>query len=130
MTASLQVFAHENGDLPAGSIDTNTHPWTFIPIPELEHQLPVKPLFEDAETGASALKIKYEAGFTNSWHTHNTGHGMYVLDGILNTHKGRFRPGQFVWFPEGEKMYHGATDDNDVVFIFITNKKFDIHYVK
>jgi hypothetical protein len=25
-------------------------------------------------------------------------------------------------------MFHGATEENDAVFIFITNKKFDIHY--
>ena len=26
-------------------------------------------------------------------------------------------------------MYHGATPDQDVTFIFITNKKFTIHHV-
>ena len=25
-------------------------------------------------------------------------------------------------------MYHGATDDNDVTLLFITNKAFDIHF--
>lgn len=25
-------------------------------------------------------------------------------------------------------MLHGATDENDVTFLFITNKTFDIHY--
>jgi len=33
------------------------------------------------------------------------------------THKGDFRPQEFVWIPEGEKMFHGATADNDVIFI-------------
>ena len=26
------------------------------------------------------MKMKYFAGFTNEWHTHNCAHGMYVLD--------------------------------------------------
>lgn len=110
------------------SIDTNKMPWSYIPIPELNHQLPVKLLLDDPETGMSILKMKYTAGFTNAWHTHKCAHGMYVLDGTLNTHKGTFGPGEFVWFPEGERMFHGATEENDVIFLFITNKPFDIHF--
>jgi len=111
-----------------GSVDTNKIPWMKKPIPELNHELPVKMLIDDPDTGMSVLKVKYEAGFTTTWHTHNCAHGMYVLDGILNTSKGQFGPGEFVWFPEGEKMFHGATDDNDCTYIFIINKPFDIHF--
>jgi hypothetical protein len=50
------------------------------------------------------------------------------LDGILQTHAGSFGPGGFVWFPEGMEMEHGATQDNDVTFLFIANKPLDIHY--
>jgi hypothetical protein len=53
---------------------------------------------------------------------------MYVLDGVLKTHAGHFGPGSFVWFPEGMLMEHGATADNDVTMLFITNKPFDIRY--
>jgi len=111
-------------------VDTNTVPWLHIPIPELRHELPVKPLLSDPDTGMSVIKMVYEAGFTNTWHTHNCAHGMYVLDGILVTSKGSFGPGTFVWFPEGELMQHGASKDNDVTFLFITNKPFDIHYAQ
>jgi hypothetical protein len=34
-----------------------------------------------------------------------------------------------VWFPEGGIMEHGATQDEDCTFLFITNKPFDIHFV-
>jgi hypothetical protein len=34
-----------------------------------------------------------------------------------------------VWFPEGMTMQHGATQTEDVTVLFITNKKFEIHYV-
>ena len=57
-------------------------------------------------------------------------HGIYVLDGILQTHAGSFGPGSFVWFPEGMEMEHGATQDNDVTFLFIANKPLDIHYTQ
>lgn len=45
------------------------------------------------------------------------------------THAGSFGPGSFVWFPEGMEMEHGATQDNDVTFLFIANKPLDIHYI-
>jgi hypothetical protein len=53
---------------------------------------------------------------------------MYVLDGVLKTHAGSFWPGSIVWFSEGMEMEHGATQDNDVTMVFITNKPFDIIY--
>ena len=121
-------MSEKPGGSTVSSIDTNRVPWSHIPIPEIDHELPVKMLIDDPDTGMSVAKVKYVAGFTNPWHTHNCAHGMYVLDGILETHKGSFGPGEFVWFPEGERMFHGATPDNDVNFLFITNKTLDIHY--
>lgn len=75
------------------------------------------------------MKMVYRAGFTNLWHSHFCGHGFYVLSGILDTHQGQYGPGSWVWFREGGTMYHGATKDQDVTFLFITNKKFSIHFV-
>jgi quercetin dioxygenase-like cupin family protein len=51
-----------------------------------------------------------------------------VLEGTLVTHEGRYGPGSFVWFPEGETMEHGASAEQDVTVVFITNKPFEIHY--
>lgn len=115
-------------DMPIKSVDTNRVPWEFLEIPELGATLPVKTCHVDDETGVSISKICYKAGFINRSHWHNCSHGIYVLDGILNTHAGEFGPGSFVWFQEGTTMFHGATGDNDVTFLFITNKAFDIHY--
>ena len=52
---------------------------------------------------------------------------MYVLEGTLVTHEGRYGPGSFVWFPEGLTMEHGATVEGDVTVLFITNKRFTFH---
>jgi quercetin dioxygenase-like cupin family protein len=110
------------------SFDSNTMPWGELYIEQLKVGIPVKAFISDPDTGMSVQKIKYVAGFTNIWHSHNCSHGIYVLDGILKTHEGTFGPGSFVWFPEGMLMEHGATEANDVTVLFITNKPFDIHY--
>ena len=76
---------------------------------------------------ASAKKL---AGVINPQHTHPCGHGMYVLEGQLVTHRGTYGPGSFVWFPEGEVMEHGASAAADCVVVFIPNKAFRIDYVE
>jgi quercetin dioxygenase-like cupin family protein len=55
---------------------------------------------------------------------------MYVLEGRLATDRGSFGPGSFVWYPEGETMEHGATAEEEVVVLFITNKAFRLDYVE
>ena len=110
-------------------VDTNSAKWEILPIHFIDAKLEHVPLHNDQETGMMVLKMVYRAGFTNPWHSHFCGHGFYVLDGILDTHKGQYGPGSWVWFPEGGVMYHGATPDQDMTFLFITNKKFSIHFV-
>ena len=110
------------------AIDTVRIPWEEH---RNEHVLgPIfrKDLFNDPETGMNVRLVRYPAGVINPDHTHPCGHGMYVLDGTLVTHRGEFGPGSFVWFPEGEAMMHGASAKSDVTVVFITNKPFEIHY--
>ncbi len=47
----------------------------------------------------------------------------------LSTHQGQYGPRTFAWFPEGGFVEHGALQDEDVTFLFITNKKLAIHFV-
>lgn len=111
------------------AVDTNEATWDLFPVPYIDAQLEHNMLHNDDETGMMVLKMVYRAGFTNPWHSHFCGHGFYVLDGVLDTHQGQYGPGSWVWFPEGGVMYHGATPDQDVTFLFITNKAFSIHFV-
>jgi quercetin dioxygenase-like cupin family protein len=92
-------------------------PWEERFIPELGKALFAKRFLEDPETGVTVRLVKYPAGFTNSWHTHPCAHGMFVLEGTLVTHAGSFGPGTFVWFPQGMKMEHGATQQHDVTVL-------------
>ncbi|MDR0361963.1 MAG: cupin domain-containing protein [Planctomycetota bacterium] len=109
-------------------IDTNAMEWE-----EEYNEAAGKPLFKkdliaDPGTGTSVTITKYPAGFINPTHTHHCAHGMYVLKGTLHTSEGDYGPGSFLWFPEGAVMWHGATEQEDVQIVFITNKKFDIIY--
>jgi quercetin dioxygenase-like cupin family protein len=111
------------------SIDANALPWEERWNEHLGKMLYRKNLMEDPESGAEIRLVKYPAGVINSRHVHTCAHGMYVLEGTLVTQDGRFGPGNFVWFPAGMEMEHGATAESDVVVVFITNRKFDITYL-
>ena len=112
------------------AIDTSAQPWEERFNPKLGQAIFRKDLYTDPETGAEIRLVRYPAGLVNPAHTHPCGHGLYVLEGELVTHKGTFGPGTFVWFPEGEVMEHGASATADVIVLFITNKSFRIDYVE
>jgi quercetin dioxygenase-like cupin family protein len=111
------------------AVNTAELPWQERFNEKLGRPLFRKDLYADPETGGEIRIVRYPAGVINPAHTHPCGHGMYVLSGTLVTHKGRFGPGYFVWFPEGEVMEHGASADADAVVLFVTNKTFRIDYV-
>jgi quercetin dioxygenase-like cupin family protein len=111
------------------AIDSNALPWEERWNEHLGKMLYRKNLVEDPETGAEIRLVRYPAGVINSRHVHTCAHGMYVLEGTLVTHEASFGPGSFVWFPAGIEMEHGATAEADVTVLFITNRKFDIHYL-
>ena len=111
------------------AIDTKAMDWEPRPNEKLNRTLFRKNLVIDPDTGMEVRLVRYPAGVINVSHTHPCAHGMYVLEGTLQTHDGAYGPGHFVWFPEGQIMEHGATAEGDVTVLFITNKPFEIHYV-
>ena len=111
------------------AVDTNALNWEQRTNPHLPAPIYRKVLHTDAETGVFFQLVRYPRGVINPCHTHPCAHAMYVLEGTLVTHRGRFGPGSFAWFPEGEVMEHGASPEGDVVVVFITNKSFRIDYV-
>lgn len=88
-----------------------------------------RPLVHDEGTGMSVSVQRHPAGDRGKWHTHRCGHGMYVLSGVLDTNFGRFGAGSFVWFEPGVTMRHGAPDDSDLTYLFVTDREFDISYL-
>ena len=111
------------------AIQTSEQPWQERFNERIGCALYRKDLYTDPQTGAEIRLVRYPAGIINPTHTHPCGHGMYVLEGTLVTHKGSYGPGTFVWFPEGDVMEHGASPAGDVTVLFITNKSFRIDYV-
>ena len=111
------------------AIDANQQPWEPRFNEKLGRDLFRKMLYADPQSGMEVRLVRYPAGVINPRHTHPCGHGMYVLAGTLVTHKGTFGPGNFVWFPEGEVMEHGASSSGDATVLFITNKGFRIDYL-
>ena len=111
------------------AIDSHRIPWEERFHEKVGKAIFRKELFSDPETGMLVRLVRYPAGVINPRHTHPCGHGMYVLEGNLVTHKGTYGPGSFVWFPERETMEHGAGADGDVTCVFITNKRFRIDYL-
>jgi quercetin dioxygenase-like cupin family protein len=112
------------------AVDAGALPWEERPNERIGRPLYRKELFADPETGMMIRLVRYPAGVLNPSHTHPCGHGMYVLEGRLVTHRGAYGPGTFVWFPEGEVMEHGASAEGDVVVLFVTNKAFRMDYVE
>jgi quercetin dioxygenase-like cupin family protein len=110
------------------AVDCNNLSWQEVFNEKIGRAIFRKEIFSDPETGMMVRLVRYPAGVINPRHTHPCGHGMFVLEGRLVTHKGTFGPGSFVWFPEGEIMEHGASAEGDVTVVFITNKPFRIDY--
>lgn len=111
------------------AVNPDGMPWEERPNASLGRSNYRKILHVDPDTGMRVNLTRYPAGFITPWHNHPCAHGMYVLDGILQTQDGCFGPGEFVWFPEGSIAEHGATKECDVTVLFITNKPFSINYL-
>ena len=110
------------------AVDPSSLEWEERFNPPTGVTLHRKEIFIDPDTGMEVRMVRYPAGFINPLHTHPCAHGMYVIEGTLVTHEGRYGQGSFVWFPEGAEMEHGATAEEPVTVLFITNKPFEIHY--
>lgn len=69
--------------------------------------------------------VTFEPGARTAWHTHPAGQILIVTAGRgwVQT-EGQARqevgPGDSVWFPAGEKHWHGATDETAMTHIAIT----------
>ncbi len=62
-------------------------------------------------TGAT---VSFEPGARTAWHTHPLGQTLIVLTGCGWVQRWggsveEIRPGDIVWFPPGEKHWHGAS---------------------
>jgi quercetin dioxygenase-like cupin family protein len=68
--------------------------------------------------------VTFEPGARTAWHTHPLGQTLIVTAGYGRAQRWggpieEIRPGDVVWFPPGEKHWHGATPTTAVTHIAI-----------
>lgn len=86
----------------------------------------IDPLFMTADepartTGAS---VTFEPGARTAWHAHPIGQTLIVTAGCGRVQREggpieEIRPGDVVWFPAGEKHWHGASPDTAMTHIAV-----------
>lgn len=85
----------------------------------------IDPLFQANDSRrAVAASVTFEPGARTAWHTHPLGQTLIVTAGCgWAQHWGgpveEIRPGDVVWFPPGEKHWHGATSTAAMAHIAI-----------
>ena len=83
------------------------------------------PLMEAAEPARTrVVSVTFEPGARTAWHTHPLGQILVVTAGCGRAQSWggpleEIRPGDVVWFPPGEKHWHGAAASTGMTHIAI-----------
>ena len=89
----------------------------------------IDPLFQAPEPArAAGASVTFEPGARTAWHTHPLGQTLIVTAGCGWAQREggpveQIRPGDIVWFPPGEKHWHGATSTTALTHIAIQEAK-------
>jgi len=96
------------------------------PLQYFTGKVRLDPLNETAPEPARArvLSVTFEPGARTDWHTHPLGQTLVVTAGsglaqVWGEPIRVIRPGDVVWFPPGEKHWHGATATTAMTHIAI-----------
>ena len=86
----------------------------------------IDPLFlqANAPSNATGAVVTFEPGARTAWHSHPLGQILVVTAGCgVVRHEGgpieEIRPGDVVWFPPGEKHWHGAAPNTAMTHIAV-----------
>ena len=85
----------------------------------------IDPLFQaPAPARAAAAAVTFEPGARTAWHTHPLGQTLIVTTGSGRVQRWggpieAIRPGDVVWFPPGEKHWHGASPTTAMTHIAV-----------
>jgi len=85
----------------------------------------IDPLFQPNDARrAGAATVTFEPGARTAWHTHPLGQTLIVTAGCGRVRREggpveEIRPGDVVWFPPGEKHWHGAAPSTAMTHIAI-----------
>ena len=85
----------------------------------------IDPLFSPtAPARVASASVTFEPGARTAWHTHPLGQRLIVTAGCGRAQREggpieEIRPGDVVWFPPGEKHWHGAAPTTGMTHIAI-----------
>ena len=85
----------------------------------------IDPLFQaPAPARVSGASVTFEPGARTAWHTHPLGQTLIITAGCgWSQREGgpveEIRPGDVIWFPPGEKHWHGASATTAMTHIAI-----------
>ena len=88
----------------------------------------VDPLFQSGDPArVSGAHVTFEPGARSAWHTHPLGQTLIVTSGLgpAQAEDGpveEIRPGDVIWFPPGEKHWHGAAPTTAMTHIAVQEK--------
>lgn len=81
---------------------------------------------EDSMPRVAVASVTFEPGARTAWHTHPLGQTLIVVSGRGWAQSGGRReeigPGDVVWFPPGERHWHGATATSAMTHIAIQER--------
>ena len=89
----------------------------------------IDPLFQAEDPArATGASVTFEPGARTAWHTHPLGQTLIVTAGCGRVQrKGgpieEIRPGDVVWFPPGEKHWHGASPETAMTHIAVQEQR-------
>ncbi|MGE0369988.1 MAG: cupin domain-containing protein [Candidatus Dadabacteria bacterium] len=85
----------------------------------------IDPLFQAPDPArVTGALVTFEPGARTAWHTHPLGQTLIVTSGSgwaqrLDGPVEEIRPGDVIWFPPGEKHWHGATATTGMTHIAV-----------
>ena len=89
----------------------------------------IDPVFQADDPGrAAGASVTFEPGARTNWHTHPLGQTLIVTSGLgLVQREGgpieEIRPGDVVWFPAGEKHWHGASAETAMTHLAVQEQQ-------
>ena len=88
----------------------------------------IDPLFQAPDPArVTGALVTFEPGARTAWHTHPLGQTLIVTSGSgwarrLGGPVEEIRPGDVIWFPPGEKHWHGATATTGMTHIAVQER--------
>jgi quercetin dioxygenase-like cupin family protein len=69
--------------------------------------------------------VRFSPGARSAWHTHDGGQTLHVTEGrglvqVRGQQAVELRPGDVIYAPDGEEHWHGATPDDFMTHLSIT----------